>query len=440
MNLPKGSRSQGTPSVVGSKASENPLDVLMKEHDGLGPIHKAGLPARKSSNRKKVLYITGPILLLASLLLSNFIFTEDPDSIIPVTKVQRGHVTVKVTETGELRARDQVTISAANDKQILWLAPEGSWVEEGDTLVIYESEKYIIAKGEAESMVEVERAKIISALSELESQKAKEEAALKKYETMQKLADEGFAVASDVDQARLLWMELRNRTRAYEAAVDAARANLNRAERMLQQQDRKLREGVTLAPKAGLVVYATVGAEGEQKKVTVGMIPFEGMDLMYLPDVSTMLVDTEISEVDLSKVKLGLPAKIRLDAYPDVEFNGVVHSIGDLAKRKISKITGKPTGAKIFQVEIKVEDKDERLKPGLSATVDIIVDEHENALYVPLEAVFIDELDQTVVYVRNQDRIEKRIVTLGEGNDRVIIVLDGLQEGETVLLGRPVNI
>src|SRR5262245_35332497 len=60
---------------------------------------------------------------------------------IPTARVKRGPVTIKITESGELRARDQVTISAVNDKQILWLCTEGAFVEQGDTLVVFESEK-----------------------------------------------------------------------------------------------------------------------------------------------------------------------------------------------------------------------------------------------------------------------------------------------------------
>ena len=153
-----------------------------------------------------------------------------------------------------------------------------------------------------------------------------------------------------------------------------------------------------------------------------------------------MMVDLEVSEVDLSKVQVGLPAKIRLDAYQDVEFEGEINAIADLAKKKISKITGKPTGAKAFDVAVKVIGSDERLKPGLSATVDIIVSELEDVTYIPIEAVFIDELDQTTVYVRKGEKIEKRVVTLGQSNDRVVIVEDGVKEGDEILLGRPINI
>lgn len=391
----------------------------------------------RTPQRRKNGLIIGGLAVVLVFAGTRFLFPDNPDSTIPTTTVKRGEVLIKITETGELRAQDQVTISAVNDKQILWLAPEGSWVEEGDTLVIYESEKYIISRGEAESNLQVAQSDLVRAMSDLEAQRAKEEGARQKYESLLQLAKEGYAVASEVEQARLSYLELKSKTRAFEAAVHAARANVHRAERQLAQQERKLREGVVLAPRAGLVVYAPVGNPEEGRKVEVGMIPFEGMDLMYLPDISSMMVETQINEVDLHRVRIGMPAIIRLDAYPDAQFDGEVSSISDLAKRKISRVTGKPTGAKVFGITVKVKGKDVRLKPGLTATVDIIIEKVPDALYVPLEAIFIDELDRTVAYVRRGDQIEVRPVDVGESNERVIIVQDGLYEGEVVLLSRP---
>ncbi len=389
--------------------------------------------------KSNALKITIPVVILGVLFTQNYIFSDSQESVIPSINVKRGDVAIKITEAGELRASDQVTISAVTDKQILWLVPEGTTVEEGDTLLVYESEKYVISKSEAEVSVELEKANIIRAESDLESQKAKEEGARQKYENLRNLAKDGFAVESEVEQARLGHIELQSKTRGTEASVDAARANLRRAERQLNQQERKLRQGVALAPRAGLVVYAPVGSEEDGKKIEVGMIPFEGMDLIYLPDISTMMVDTEISEVDLARVHPGMKSEIRLDAYPDAVFEGEIENIADLAKRKISRITGKATGAKVFEVEVEVDSQDERLKPGLSATVDIIISTYENALYIPLEAVFIDELDRTTVFVKKGGGIEQKVVKLGESNERVILVVDGVKEGDELLLGRPAS-
>jgi len=392
------------------------------------------------AKRRKMLLILGPVVVLLLFLFSSLIVAESDTREIPTAKVKRGEVTIKITESGELRAQDQITISAITDKQILWLVPEGQWVEEGDSLIRFESEKYVISKGEAESSVQVAKADLVQAQSELESMEAKTEAARKSYETLPELAKKGFIQESEVEQSRLSYMELASRTRATRAAVDAARANVERAERGLAQQERKLRQGVVLAPRAGLVVYAMTGDAENQKKITVGMTPFEGMDLMYLPDVSTMLVDVELSEVDLSKVHIGQPAEIRLDAYADTLFSGEVSYIADLAKRKISRITGKPTGAKVFDVTVKVNAADKRLKPGLTSTTDVIINHYQDAIFIPLEAIFLTEQDETIVYVKRKGEIKTQKIVIEESNDRVAVIKEGLQEGEEILLARPESI
>jgi len=396
-----------------------------------------GLKSWIDNNRSKAVVSVAAVGMVV-LFFGSMLFSEDDSSVIPSVRVKRGDVTIKITESGELRAADQVTIGAVTDKQILWLAPEGSWVEKGDTLIKFESQKYEISTDEARSALAMARADSVKAVSDYESQLAKEEAARRKYESLPQLAEQGFVQQSEVEQARLAYMEVKSQTRAYQAAVEAARANVLRAKKAVEQQERKLARGIVLAPRAGLVVYATTGDEETAKKISVGMVPFEGMDLMYLPDISKMLVDSEISEVDLSRVKPGQPAEIRLDAYSDTTFQGEVSNIADLARRKISRVTGTATGAKVFDITVRVLAKDVRLKPGLTATVDIIVQQYENALYVPLEAIFLNELEQTVVYVKKKNGdIETRKVVVGDSTDRIAVITEGLEEGEEVLLGEP---
>ena len=359
---------------------------------------------------------------------------------IPSVRVKRGPVTIRVTESGELRARDQVTVSAVNDKQILWLCPEGKFVHEGDTLVVFESAKYVISSSDAHSGELVAKAELERAQNELEAQQSKEEAAHQRYQSLPELAKKGFVMDSEVEQAKLAWMELRSTSKSYEAQVRAAQANVDRAASAAAQEMRKLREGVMVAPRSGLVVYATTGTAEEAKKIAVGMVPFQGMDLMYLPDVSSMLVDMQIGEVDLAKVHVGAPATLTLDAYPGVTFKGDVVSMGNLAKRKVNRATGKATGGKVFDVTVRVIADDPRLKPGLTATVDIIVNEYASALTVPLEAVFYDENEHPIVYVRRHGRVEARTVEFAESNDRVAVVKKNLEPNDEVLLGRPASL
>ena len=378
--------------------------------------------------------IVGIILLIWFLLPRS---GEDNFQDILTAEVKRGDLVIKVRETGELVAQNQATISAINDKQILYLAPEGTWVEEGDTLVKFESEKYEIYAQEAESALRVAKAEYQRALNELEAQRRKEEAAKKEYETLPALAAKGYVVESEVEQARLAYLEMKAKTKSLESVVEAKKAAVDRAESNLKNKLRKLRQSVILAPRAGIVVYATVGQGDQARKIQEGMVPFEGMDLMYLPDIGSMLVNAEINEVDLDKVQIGQPVEIRLDAFRNVVFHGKVKKIGTLAHRKINPATGKPTNTKVFDLVIKVTEEDKRLKPGLSAVVDIIVGKLENVLYVPVEAVFTTENNRTYVYLKKGAKIEKRLVEVGESNEQYVEIKSGLKEGDIVLLSEP---
>jgi HlyD family secretion protein len=364
---------------------------------------------------------------------------DETDS-IPSAEVKSGDVRITLSESGELRAEHQATIQATNDKMIVWMAPEGAWVKKGDPLVELDASKYDIQRSGARSGLEMAKAGLESAFSDLEGHKNAARMKQLDYETLRELAEKGFVDDNEVENARLANEEVRSARRSFEAAVTAARANVERAQQEVNQAQRKFDLGAMVAPRDGLVVYAHVGDPGSNRKVQVGMTPFEGMDLMYLPDLSSMIVETEISEVDLARVVVGSKAELRLDAYPDLVFRGEVTLVSGLARPKVSRVTGKPTGIKVFDVTIAVLDVDERLKPGLTVTADILVNAYEEALYIPIAAVFLDELDRTIAYVDARGGVEPRPIEVADSSDRVAVVTNGLELGEEVLLGLPTTL
>ena len=165
------------------------------------------------------------------------------------------------------------------------------------------------------------------------------------------------------------------------------------------------------------------------------MIPYEGQPILYLPDPSTIVADTEVNEVDISKVQVGGPAELGLDSLPGATFRGTVLKIGSLARMKLTP-AGTPSGVKVFDVTVKVDDKDERIRPGLSASVGIIVERRDHALSVPLSAVLARGGSQAVLVPYGR-RIEERKVVLGPSNEHLVVVEEGLREGERVLVNPP---
>ncbi len=399
------------------------------------PIRLRALAARLRAHPRLAAPAAGVLLLTLAVVAAA---GRGPDvGRIPTAAVQRGDVRITIVESGELRAEQQSTVSATNDKQIIWLVPEGTRVKAGDLLIRFESQKYELAKGTAQSALAVAKADLSKALGQLEAQKTSVERARLEYASLPELAAKGFVNRNELDAARLAHREAQAATRSFEAAVEAARANVERAEREVDQQDRKLEEGLVHAPRDGVVVYATTGDKANPRKLSVGVTPFEGMELMYLPDPTSMRVDAEISEFDLAKVRVGSPVELRLDAYPDRVFRGEVEKVASLARQKISKVSGQPIGVKVFDVGVKVLDQDERLKPGLSTTVEILVSENPQVLFAPVAAVFLDELDQAVVYRRDGRRVVKQPVGLGGSTDRVVILESGVEAGDLLLLDLP---
>jgi HlyD family secretion protein len=219
---------------------------------------------------------------------------------------------------------------------------------------------------------------------------------------------------------------------SFGAAIEREKANVESAKRMIATAKVKLNRTDLHAPKEGLVVYATVGGERSAEKVQLGMIPFEGQPILYLPDLSTMVVDIEVNEIDIGKIRIGGPVEVRLETYPDLTFRGQVLQIGSLARLKQMQ-NGAASSIKVFDTTVKIEDTDPRLKPGLTATLDIIIDRQQNALPVPLSAV-MSRGGEDFVLVVNAGKVEPRKIVSGLSNEHQVMVRAGLRPGEHVIL------
>ena len=98
--------------------------------------------------------------------------------------------------------------------------------------------------------------------------------------------------------------------------------------------------------------------------------------------------------------------------------------------------SGKRTGEKIFDLEIDVEDADPRLRPGLSAKITILVEKMDDVVYAPVEAIF-HENGKTIAYVKRGRHAEAVEVVCGNSNDKYVVIRDGLEPGDRVLLAQP---
>ncbi len=224
--------------------------------------------------------------------------------------------------------------------------------------------------------------------------------------------------------------------------ISLQQANLRKEQARLQGLQEKyqnalkeLQKTSILAPIPGLVIYSEIPAAGKTRKIQVGDAVWSHQGLISLPDISQMIVESQVREVDIHHVELGQPVRVQVDAYPDKEFSGTVHLIGSLAKADRQL----PAGAKYFQVQILLEESDPRLRPGMTARVEILVDRFDDVLSVPLESVF-EKNGQKYCYVVTGKDAEERTVRVGQFNDDVIVIKEGLREGEQIYLQDPTTL
>lgn len=185
------------------------------------------------------------------------------------------------------------------------------------------------------------------------------------------------------------------------------------------------------APVDGMVVRQQIFRNGEFGLVQNGDRLHPGLVFLKVMDTSTMQVEGKISQVDSNLVKIGMKARIGLDAFPEIRLKGEVYSIGALAKS-----SRQSPWVRTLPVRVRIEGSHPKLIPDLSAYADIIIGREENATLVPLAAVF-EENGEEFVYVKRGDRFEKQPVELGLRNHLYAAVRSGLSEGDVVALERP---
>ena len=164
-------------------------------------------------------------------------------------------------------------------------------------------------------------------------------------------------------------------------AEESARADLVRAQSALQNARDRLTWTSLTAPMSGVITRLEV-EEGEI--VTSGRSAFsQGPAIMQVADLSTMVVKVHINEVDISKVAVGQRAEVRVEAYPKKTFDGQVTEIAP---------SGLPEDGVIkFEVTVEVQSESNELRPAMSANVDIIVDQRDRVLQLPIDTVIRQE-------------------------------------------------
>ncbi|GAB4464114.1 MAG: efflux RND transporter periplasmic adaptor subunit [Armatimonadaceae bacterium] len=232
--------------------------------------------------------------------------------------------------------------------------------------------------------------------------------------------------ALETERANAAQAELRRRD------IERAQAEVRQIENQLAQQQVRLRETRIVAPISGEIISKNVN-EGELvASATAGFA--QGAVLVRVADLSRMQVRVNVNEVDVARIRVGLPVEVRVDGAPGKVYSGEVQAIApaSLTANQGTQNTGNQNAVVRFEVKIRVENPDARLRPGMTAAVAIIRDEKKGVLILPAEALGTNDTVTVVTGTgEKQTKAEKKI-TVGLKNDATIEVVSGLSEGETI--------
>jgi HlyD family secretion protein len=223
-------------------------------------------------------------------------------------------------------------------------------------------------------------------------------------------------------QARLV--DFDSDVRSSTAELELEREKLARLERQIERA--KLR-----APCDGYVVYAQ--RDNDDPPIGAGVEVREREEILAIPSSSGMTAEIKLHESVLKQVEIGQPCQIVIDALPGVELGGRVHFVAMLPDQN-SRWSN--PNLRVYRCEIEVTSQHPGLRPGMSCAVEILIEELADALYVPVQAVFRDQA-RTLAFVPAGRGSEPRTVRVGRYNELWVQVLEGLAEGETVLLQAP---
>jgi cobalt-zinc-cadmium efflux system membrane fusion protein len=271
----------------------------------------------------------------------------------------------------------------------------GEWVDSGRELVTLQSE----AVGQAKS----EYFKAI----------ADHELALINRDREKRLFDKGAGAGKNLQTA--------------EAELKVAEASLEAAEKMLHvlgfSEAQVKTAATTHEINAFITLFAPIPGKVIANNLVLGGMVDQATEVLTILDPRMLCVDAEIYERDIARVRIGQKVEVEVPAYDALMFKGTLKYIGDTLNEETRTVT----------VRTEVENKDDKLKPGMFANVRIVLGEDVKALVVP-DTALLDDGGRKIVFLRRGDEFLPRQVFVGARINGSVEVLSGLAEGDEIVV------
>jgi multidrug efflux pump subunit AcrA (membrane-fusion protein) len=404
-------------------------------------------------NRDRSGLLSSSVLLSALVLVALLLAGCEDEPGVPTYRLERTDFAHRITADGVLEAKKTTRLSVPSEVRgsvrLAWIAPEGTLLEEGSLVARFDPVELEKRLADSES-------RLAQVRHEIDRKKLEGERSLENVDKTRRLADldlehaqrfqrkdaEVFARREILEDAidQQLAAERRENAIASLATeerlqgteLDLANIRARQAQMEIDMAESGLRALELRAPHGGILVYAR-NWRGEPPGI--GQDYYRGQQLGEIPDLEELNAQVYVLEVDAGGLEEGLPVEVIVEARPGEPIVGEVSRVEPVAKPRLQ---GSPV--RYFGVGVGLEGVDPDvlgLRPGQRVRATIAVQELEDVLVVPRQAIFEGAQGESRVWVREGDDFRSVAVELGAANAGLVVVEAGLEEGVEVALAEP---
>ena len=377
---------------------------------------------------------------------------------IPTARVRKAEFVISVKTRGEIRSTRSVILAAPQvpDPKITKLAESGKVVNAGDVVVEFDAaqqEQYYLDRStsvrtvdseivqmKANNRITDEADQMNLMTSEYNVERAKLEAS--KAEVVSEIEGAKSRIDVGISQGDLGQQKVVVDSHKISQQADLQRLE-QKKDKTVRDQDRAkgyLSKMVMRAPINGIVNilpnFRTPGSFGSSPPgFKEGDRAWTGAAIAEIPDLTSMRIELKLDEVDRGKLQVAQKVRVRVDALPEKELRAELDWISPIAA---IAFRGMGMTEKTFPARATLQNLDARLRPGMSASADIIIESSQNAILIPARASFVNK-GKPSVWVQRGTGFEIRQIQVGRRNETDMVVLSGLREGETIYLENPIE-
>ncbi len=407
------------------------------------------------SKKKLILIIVGVVVVVA-IVIANLTMDTSNETKVQAEETKLKDITELVSASGRIQPRTKVDITSEINGEIIFLyAKEGDRVDDGQLLIVLDTVQLRSDVDQARYAVSEVKARLAGSKASLD--KAQED-----YDRLKRLHETNLTSETEFDNSHYAYLNAKASYEAFQAQAEQFRS---RYEKQLDY----LSKAKIVAPMSGIITYL----DAEVGEIAAAQTAFtQGRTLMTISDLNIFEVEVEVDETEINKIELAQECSIEVDAFPDTAFAGEVTEIGNTA---VLTAMGTENQSTNFNVKVIFADPNVKIRPGMSATVDITTSRRDEALTIPYSAVVMrtydmdsllaareevsdsgggvqaaeaDSLDQKSDHDDDEEREElKGVFVVREGiaqfisietgiaDKKSIEVTSGLSEGDSVIAG-----